>query len=260
MSDESKGTGGASGPLRWGAVTDIGKVREENEDAFALKPGAGLFLVVDGMGGHRGGAVAAEIVARDLPVMIEPALQKLRSRSPRSVRPLLGRLIREQSRDVYEQGIAVPEHTGMGATLALTLLLDDRIYTANAGDSRIYRLRDARLTQLSVDHSIVAELLEAGLIAPDQADHHSMVGVVTQYMGTPGGVEPHVRSSALKPGDRFLLCTDGLTDLLDNERISQLLKTHAEPEAACEKLLAAANEAGAFDNLTAVVVDWTGRK
>lgn len=244
--------------IRWGAASDIGKVRAENQDAFAVEPETGLFLVVDGMGGHRGGAVAAEIVARDLPAMIEIALEKLRSPRSRSIRPLLRRLIREQNRDVHEEGADVSEHAGMGATLALILLRDGRVYAANAGDSKIYRLRDGRLRLLSVEHSIVAELLESGLIAPEQAEHHSMVGVVTQYMGMPEGVEPHVRSLALKPGDRFLLCTDGLTDMVEDKGIAERLKTHAEPQAACEMLVAAANNAGGHDNVTTVVVDWLG--
>ena len=259
MSDGPCSAKGAAGSLRWAALTDIGKVREENEDAFAIEPKTGLFVVVDGMGGHRGGAVAAEIVARDLPARIDRVLQKLESRSPRAIRPMLTRLIREQNRDLHEQGIAAPEYTGMGATVALVLVGGRRLYAANAGDSRIYRLRDGRLKQLSVDHSVVAELLESGMITADQAAQHSMTGVVTQYMGMPEEVRPFVRSLTLRPGDRFLLCSDGLTDLLDDVRIAELLRSHTEPEAVCERLVAVANEAGAFDNVTAVIVDWRGR-
>jgi len=259
MPDESKATEGTLGVLRWGAVTDIGRVREENQDAFAVEPEAGLFMVADGMGGHRGGAAAAEIVARDLPAMIELALEKRRSRSPRSIRRTLKKLIHDQNRDVHEEGSDVSEHAGMGATLALILLREGRVYAANAGDSRIYRLRDGRLAQLSTDHSVVAELVESGMIDPDQANEHSMAGVITQYMGMPEGVEPLVRSLALKCGDRFLLCTDGLTDMIDDERIAEILKAGEEPGTACKGLVEAANDAGAHDNVTVVVVDWNGR-
>lgn len=260
MPDESKATEGTLGALCWAAATDIGKVREENQDAFAVEPEAGLFMVADGMGGHRGGAAASEIVARDLPAMIELALEKLTSSSPRSMRRTLKKLIREQNRDVHEEGSEVSEHAGMGATLALILLRDGRIYAANAGDSRIYRLRSGRLTQLSTDHSVVAELLESGMIGPEQASDHSMVGVITQYMGMPEVVEPLVRSLALKYGDRFLLCTDGLTDLVHDKRIAELLKAEEAPAAACRRLIEAANDAGAHDNVTAVVADWRGRQ
>ena len=260
MPDESKATEGTLGALNWAGATDIGKVREENQDAFAVEPEAGLFMVADGMGGHRGGAAASEIVARDLPAMIELALEKLRSRRPRSIRRTLKKLIHDQNRDVHEEGSDVSEHAGMGATLALILLRDGRVYAANAGDSRIYRLRNGRLTLLSTEHSVVAELVESGMIEPDQANDHSMAGVITQYMGMPEGVEPLVRSLALKYGDRFLLCSDGLTDMIDDERIGEQLRAEAEPAAACKKLIDAASDAGAHDNVTAVVVDWKGRQ
>lgn len=257
MKEHFGGSEAAPSPLAWGATTDIGKLRERNEDAFVVEPEAGLFLVVDGMGGHRGGGLAAHMVAQDLPAMIENGLDALKRCSPPSVRRLLKTTIVEQSRHLQREGDSESGCAGMGATLAVVLICDGRAYIANVGDSRVYRLRRGRLTQLSVDHSVVSELLEAGQISPDEAPHHSTRGIVTQYMGMPEGVEPLVRSVSLNGGDRFLLCTDGLTDLVSEDAIAAVLKTEMRPQAAADRLVAAANRAGGADNVTVVVVAQT---
>ena len=245
--------------MRWGAATDVGKVRHENQDGLAAEPEAGLFLVIDGMGGHRGGRVAAQMITQDLPPAIELAIDHLRSRHPRSIRRTLKRIISQQNRHVHLEGDSESGYVGMGATLVVVLLLDGRAYVANVGDSRVYRWRAGRLRQLSVDHSLISELLAAGHITSDQADTHDALGVVTQYMGMPEGVEPSVRSLALEPGDRFLLCTDGLTDMVAEGRIGEILEARADPQVVVETLVAMANEAGGHDNITAMVVHWMGQ-
>ena len=256
MTDEPKDAAGTLGPLCWGAASDIGKVREENQDAFAAEPEAGLFLVIDGMGGHRGGKVAARMIAQDLPPVIELAIDHLRKRRPRAIRRTLKRIIAEQNRHVHREGDSESGYLGMGATLVAVLLTGGRAYVANVGDSRVYRWRAGRLRRLTVDHSVVSELLEAGHITPDEADTHADLGVVTQYMGMPEGVEPSVCSLALKPDDRFLLCTDGLTDLVDEPHIADILATSLDPQRAAEALIATANTAGGHDNVTAIVIHW----
>lgn len=258
MTDEVTNIAQVSGPLRWGMMSDIGKVREENQDGFAAEPEAGLFVVIDGMGGHRGGREAAKMIAQDLPPAIELAIDHLRSRTSRAIRRVLRRIISKQNRHVHLEGDSESGYVGMGATLVVVLLLGGRAYVANVGDSRVYRWRAGRLRQLSVDHSVVSELLEAGHITFDEVDTHDALGVVTQYMGMPEGVEPSVRSLALAPGDRFLLCTDGLTDMVDARSISAILELQADPQVAAETLVAAANEAGGHDNITAIVVYWKG--
>lgn len=256
MTDQSSDKAAASYPFRWGGVTDIGKVRQDNQDAMAVEPEAGLFLVVDGMGGHRGGDLAAKMVAEDLPPMIENGLGRLRGRSPRCIRRLLKKVVIEHSRHLKMEGDSESGQAGMGATVVLALLTGGRAFIVNVGDSRVYRLRDGRLVQLTVDHSVVSELLEAGHITPDEANTHDSLGVVTQHIGMPERVEPLVRSLVLKPGDRFLLCSDGLTDLVDDAHICGVLLAEADSQLACETLVRAANEAGGFDNITAVVVTW----
>lgn len=259
MIERSGAAAGVSPCFVWAAATDVGRLREDNQDAFVAEPEAGLFLVVDGMGGHRGGAIAAATIAQDLPPAVELGLDCLNSHSDRSIRRLLKETILHQSRHVQREGDSESGYVGMGATLVLILFSGDRVYAANVGDSRIYRLRNGWLKQFSEEHSLVSELIDAGQITPEEAVSHSAQGVVTQYMGMPEAVAPHVRSATLKPGDRLLLCTDGLTDLVNDQVIAETMMTHAEPEAACRTLVDAANRAGGSDNVTVLLVVWTGR-
>ncbi len=260
MIEQSGATQLESSSVLWAVASDIGRLREANEDAFAAEPEAGLFVVVDGMGGHRGGAVAAQTVAQDLPPVLELGLDRLRSRDGRAIRRLLRKTILDQSHHVRREGDSESGYVGMGTTLVLLLFSGGRVYMANVGDSRIYRLRDGRLQQFSEDHSLVSELIDTGQITPEEATNHSAQGVVTQYMGMPESVEPFVRSAMVEPGDRFLLCTDGLTDQVSDERVAEVLMARSEPEAACATLVEAANRAGGVDNVTVLLVVWTGSK
>jgi serine/threonine protein phosphatase PrpC len=246
-------------PFRWAAVTDIGKVRDENQDAYVVEPELQLFMVSDGMGGHRGGAIASKIIAEDLPPMIENKLDQLKSRSSRAVRSLLKRAVGEQSRQLRMEGASESGYKEMGATVAVALIVGGRAYVANLGDSRAYRFRNGRLRQLSRDHSVISELLEEGQIRQDEVEDHVARGQITHYIGMEEKAWPHVRSFVLNSGDRLLLCTDGLTDLVNDIRIAAILEEKSDCQTACEALVEAVNAAGATDNVTVVVVDWPGR-
>ncbi|MHC4618761.1 MAG: Stp1/IreP family PP2C-type Ser/Thr phosphatase [Planctomycetota bacterium] len=246
-------------PFRWGTASDTGKVRQENQDSFIVEPEAGLIVVADGLGGHRGGRLAANIVAEDFPVMIENKLVQLRSSSPRAVKALLEKTIIEQNRQLLLEGGSETGYRGMGATLVAAVLKDGRAYVANLGDSRMYRYRKQRLRQLTKDHSVVSELMDTGKIRPEEAENHAAAGEITGYVGMEEQASPFVRSFMLNKGDRLLLCTDGLTQMVNDEDIGEILQGHAEPQAACEALVHAANSAGGFDNITVVVIDWLGR-
>jgi len=244
--------------FRWGAETHIGMERQENQDSFFADPEPALFLVSDGMGGHQGGALASEIVADDLPVMIENTLDKLKVGTTRTVRSLLERMIAEQSKQLQLEGTSESGFRDMGATLVIVLLRKDRCFVANIGDSRAYRLRKGKMAQLTRDHSVVSELIEKGHIEPEEATNHHARGQITRYIGMEEKAHSHVRSFTLKKSDRLLLCTDGLTDMLDDAKITAILKAETEPEAACKSLVAAANKAGGHDNVTTLIIDWLG--
>lgn len=244
--------------FRWSAETHVGMERQENQDSFFADPEPALFLVSDGMGGHRGGALASGIVAEDLPVMIENALDRLKIGTPRTIRSLLGRTIAEQSKQLQLEGTSETGFRGMGATLVIALLRKSRCFVANIGDSRAYRLRKGRLVQLTRDHSVVSELIEKGHIEPEEAADHDARGQITRYIGMEDKARSHVHSFALKKGDRLLLCTDGLTDMITDKEIAGILKAETDPQAACKSLIAAANKAGGHDNITSLVIDWLG--
>ncbi|MDI7278161.1 MAG: SpoIIE family protein phosphatase, partial [Anaerolineae bacterium] len=143
-----------------------------------------------------------------------------------------------------------------GATVAAAWLRGGQAHLAHMGDSRIYLYRQGRLSQQTEDHSVVALLLRSGEITPEEARRHPARHQITRHVGMEGEVYADVRTIQLEPGDRLLLCTDGLTGPLDDERVAALLAEHGDPEAACRALVAAANAAGGADNITALVVDW----
>ena len=245
-------------PLRFAAATDIGRIRDQNEDRWTADPDLGLYIVSDGMGGQQGGAIASEIVSEDLPVMIENALDRLKVGTPRAVRSLLERMIAEQSKQLQLEGTSESGFRDMGATLVIALLRKGRCFVANIGDSRAYRLRKDRMVQLTRDHSVVSELIEKGRIEPEEAANHDARGQITRYVGMEEKARSHVRSLTLKKADRLLLCTDGLTDMLDDAKIAAILKAETDPQAACQSLVSVANKAGGHDNVTTLVIDWLG--
>ena len=245
-------------PISWGAATHIGKVREENQDTFLAEPQLALFVVSDGMGGHRGGEIASRIVIEDLPVMLETSLDKLKVGSIKTIKSLLSRSIEEQSRQLWLEGTSETGFKDMGATLVTILLRNKRCFVANLGDSRAYLFRKGRLSQITRDHSVVSELVLQGCIEPEEAKNHDARGQIPSYIGMEEKPRPYVRSFLLKKNDRLLLCTDGLTDLVDDDDIAAILQKEPDSQAVCKTLVDAANAAGGYDNITVMTVDWNG--
>jgi len=245
-------------PLSWGAATHKGKVREANEDTFLAEPQLALFVVSDGMGGHRGGEIASKIVIEDLPVMLETRLHKLKVGSIKTIKSLLSRSIEEQSRQLRLEGTSETGFKDMGATLVTILLRNKRCFVANLGDSRAYLFRKGLLSQITRDHSVVSDLVIEGLIGPEEAKSHEARGQITAYIGMEEKPRPYVRSFLLKKNDRLLLCTDGLTDMVDDDNIAAILQKEPDSKTVCKVLVDAANAAGGHDNITVITVDWNG--
>lgn len=256
MEKEQKDTTAAVIPFRWGAISDTGRVREENQDAYFAGSELGLFLVSDGMGGHQAGALASKIVAEVLPAMIADQLNNLKTFGPRAIKSMLEKAIIELSRRMRTESANQTGFKGMGATLVMALLREKRAYIANMGDSRAYLFRKRKLTQLSEDHSVVALLLRSGEIKPEEAKNHPSRGQLSRYIGMLDEVYPYISTKSLKKGDRLILCTDGLSGIVSSEEITNILKKHSEPKVACQILVDAANAAGGHDNVTVVIVDW----
>jgi len=234
------------------ARSDVGMVRSGNEDSFfahATKQG-GLFIVADGMGGHAAGEVASEmavqIVSREL-----SGLHQLTGSAPREK---VAESIRNANRAIYDRTINESDKQGMGTTVSVLLISGERWLVGQVGDSRVYLLRDGALTQLTKDHSYVQEQVDAGLLTPEQARYHPYSNVITRCVGAGEEVEADTFSGEFRAGDVFLVCSDGLTGMVDDRRLQQLLLSRASAGRIVDALIAEANYRGGLDNVTAVVV------
>jgi PPM family protein phosphatase len=228
------------------AVTDTGRRRLRNEDAYVFEPP--LFAIADGMGGARAGEVAAGI-----------AVAALREdRRNVTDEASLEAVIDEANRRVWHRSVTDPGTSGMGTTMTVAVVdgSDDRVVFGQVGDSRAYRLRGDQLEQVTTDHSLVAELVRSGVLTPEEAERHPQRSAITRAVGTESAIEADVFSVPAEPGDLFLLCSDGLTDMLTADEIaSTILAADRDPEGAAAALVAAANAHGGEDNITVVLFE-----
>jgi PPM family protein phosphatase len=227
-------------------LTDTGRKRVRNEDAYVFEPP--LFGIADGMGGARAGEVAAGIAAA--------ALKD--GRRAVDGEASLEAIIGEANRRVWERSVADPHTAGMGTTVTVAFVdtAAERVVFGHVGDSRAYRLRGTELEQITTDHSLVAELVESGVLTPEEAERHPQRSAITRAVGTERAIEADVFSVPGRPGDLFLLCSDGLTDMLTEDEIAAaLLGAGREPPAAAKALVDAANEHGGEDNITVVLFE-----
>ena len=235
--------------LAWGAATDTGRVRTENEDAFVAEPM--VFGVADGMGGHQAGEVASAIAAS--------TLRDRLGRGAQSVDVAVATVV-EANAAIFQGAHNNASQRGMGTTLTAMVVLADtgrqrRLALLNVGDSRTYVMRGGQLRRVTIDHSYVQELVSTGHITEYEARSHPRRNIVTRALG----IEPNVRVDTwvlpFVAGDRYVLCSDGLVDEVDDLEIAELLLTNPGPQAAAEALVTAANGHGGRDNVTVVVVD-----
>ncbi len=224
--------------------TDIGRVRDANEDAFLAAPT--ILAVADGMGGHDAGALAAKTA-------IEAVRQHIKPGSRQPAREI-GRAFARANRTIRKIG-AREGHKHMGTTLTVATIHGDMAWIGHAGDSRAYLFRDNRLIQLTADHSLVAELVRRGQLTPDDARKHPKRNIITRAVGSDRQIKPDIFSHDLQPGDRLLLCTDGLTGPIDDSRLFDLGSSRFPGDRTADKLIKAANEAGGDDNITVVIGD-----
>jgi len=232
------------------ALTDIGHVREENQDAFFLDDGLGLYIVADGLGGMRDGAAAAHYVIDDLPGMLQAGLESLAEPDAEKAAAAIRESIVALSNGACERLGA-----GSGATVVLAWLRGEGAFIAHLGDSRAYLLRQGSLEALTEDHNVARLLVEMGRITREQARTHPSRHQVVGCVGMADDPAPEVKVVTLEPGDRLLLCSDGLTGMVPEEEIEAVLGGEKDCGKAAEALVAKANEAGGYDNVTVVVVD-----
>jgi serine/threonine protein phosphatase PrpC len=227
-----------------GAATDIGQVRDGNEDSYLLlEP---LFAVADGMGGHLGGEVASNL-----------ALETIRDAFAAGEGALVDQ-VTTANRVVFERSQSDREVRGMGTTLTAALVEGAQVRLVHVGDSRCYLLRDGELHMLTKDHTVVAKMVEEGEITAAEAESHPHRNIVTRVLGVEANVEVDEGILDLRDGDRLLLCSDGLTGMVPDADIEAVLRDESDPQRAVERLIRDANDAGGVDNITAVLLDFHG--
>lgn len=242
--------------LRHAATTDVGRVREKNEDAYLADADARLFLVADGMGGHASGEVASRMAVEELQERIGALATEA---GPEQAREAIDEALRETDRLIHRRGQENPEHSGMGTTAtAILFLADGACVLGHVGDSRAYRLRDDELEQITRDHSWVQEQVDSGNLTKEAARIHPAASMLTRALGTSSEAEPDLYTEEWAEGDLYLLASDGLTGLIQDETIRDGLAADASLEERAEGLVREANEAGGTDNITVVLVEVVG--
>lgn len=236
--------------LGWGAATHEGQIRAQNEDSHLVHPS--LFVVADGMGGHQAGEVASAMT-----------IAELARRQPDSGLMHLDDLVEAinvANEKIFTAAVHTPAHAGMGTTVSAVAVVDDphagEVFgIANVGDSRVYVLRHRKLRQITIDHSYVQELVAEGAITRDEARTHPRRNIVTRALGIESYTRVDSWTMPIIRGDRFVICSDGLSDEITEGEITEILEAFPDSEVAAQELVNAANEAGGRDNITAVVID-----
>ena len=239
-------------PIRFAGLSDVGRVRKANEDKWLADPGLNLFLVTDGMGGEFAGGLASEVVVKTLPALIKKRLSGCRNIS--DTKAAITAALVDASTMLRDQSNGQPGLEGMGATIALALVRKSRALIAHMGDSRCYLFREQKLKRITKDHSLVQLLIDSGELSAKDAAAHPSRGQLTRFVGMPGEALPEINSMLLNPEDVLILCSDGLTGMLSEEEMAQILNSYPTPQDACAHLIEGANKVGGKDNITVLIV------
>lgn len=245
--------------LNGGGCTDLGRTRPINEDGYYIsdynKECEAIYAVVaDGMGGHQAGEVASTMAICEIRDAVNERC--FGGMTGSDIKDMLVTAVKKANRMIYQKSQEVQSLGGMGTTVTMCLIFDDKGFVAHVGDSRAYVLRDGQLHQITTDHSLVHELVKIGQITAEEAAHHPQKNVITRALGTDSGVEIDLYEFTVLPGDLVLLCSDGLTNMLSDPELIEILteKQSDSLTGLAEKLIASANEKGGFDNITAVLL------
>ena len=230
----------------FGSRTDVGCVRDHNEDSLVVAPP--LFAVADGMGGHAAGEVASEIAVN---VLAELAPKDLDGAA-------LEHAVEEANHEIIRAARDGRGREGMGTTLTACMLENERLIIAQVGDSRAYLLHHGKLQQLTRDHSLMADMIEAGQLTPEEARHHPQRSVITRALGSDSNTRPDMYEINVETGDRLLVCSDGLSSMIEDEQIEAVMRRVPDPQRCASQLVNEAIAAGGHDNVTVIVSNVTG--
>jgi serine/threonine protein phosphatase PrpC len=245
--------------LELSAAVDAGRARSNNEDSVALDEAVALAVLADGMGGYNAGEVASGMATSFIRSELGRWLREAQNQaSDAEVRRAMDICVDNANRAIFNAANSNPQYAGMGTTLVVAVFRDNRLMVGHVGDSRAYRLRAGRLQQITRDHSLLQEQIDAGLITPEQAAFSANKNLVTRAVGVEDTVLLETHQHDVVPGDLYLLCSDGLSDMLDDAAIGELMAAHESLETGCQALIRAANEAGGKDNISVVLVRASG--
>lgn len=236
------------------AKTDIGKAREINQDYYSIpnsEENLQIYILADGMGGYNGGEIASKLATESAKKYIENNLNQI-EHTRDSILELIKNAIEYANMVVFEKSKEVPELEGMGTTLDICFIYNNKIYIGHVGDSRIYRIRGEIIRKLTKDHSYVQQLVEDGKITREEANHHPKKNMLIKALGCTAYVEPDIRARNYESGDILVMCSDGLTNMVEEKEIYQVVKQN--PETAPQRLVEMANQAGGYDNITVITI------
>jgi protein phosphatase len=246
--------------LRSVGVTDTGRVREHNEDTIQFDPDIGLYVLADGMGGYNAGEVASGIAVKTIVNLVREALAREDLDAPDREtglnRPgiILRDAIQRANKIIYQTSKTQPQCEGMGTTIVCCLFYDNRITMAHVGDSRLYRLRSDRFEQLTMDHSLLQELVDRGFYSPEEAQRATNKNYVTRALGVEPNVDVEIHEEPASRGDYYVLCSDGLSDMVEDEDIHLTINTFsANLDTVAKQLIQLTNDNGGRDNVSVLI-------
>ena len=248
------------GKLRFVGQTDTGRVREHNEDTIAFDPDIGLLVLADGMGGYNAGEVASGIAVKTIVNLVRESVERedlrIADQATGMSRPsiILRDAIHRANKIIYQTARAQPQCEGMGTTVVSALLFDNRIAVAHVGDSRMYRLRNDKFEQVTMDHSLLQELVDRGFYSPEEAQRAANKNYVTRALGVEPTVEVEIQEVPTQKGDFYVLCSDGLSDMVEDDDIHLTISTFgANLETVAKQLIQLTNDNGGRDNVSVVM-------
>jgi protein phosphatase len=227
-----------------GVKTDLGRVRDANEDAYLVDEP--IYGIADGMGGHIAGDVASQTA-------VDTITSRAKEQSPGDA-DSLAELVKEANAAIWERSQSDPSLHGMGTTCTMVLVGDDHLDIAHVGDSRAYLYRDGELSQITEDHTLVGRMVKEGRLEPHEAERHPQRNIITRALGIDRSVEVDTITLTVREGDRILVCSDGLTSMIEAEEIRDILRSESDPQVVADRLVEAANSAGGEDNITVLIL------
>lgn len=242
--------------MRFGVKSDKGRIREINEDYLSVVTGnpdmPKAFIIADGMGGHNAGEIASKHAVESVAGYIRESLELLSDSG--AVPEVIEQMMKKANKEVYGKSKESEANFGMGTTLIVAVLLKNNIYIGHIGDSRAYLLREDKMERITTDHSYIEELIKNGTLKREEAENHPKKNLITRALGCSEEILVDSYTCSIREKDVFLLCTDGLTNMLDETQIADILTNNEDPQLACAELVNKANDRGGEDNISVIVV------